>query len=227
MRVVAVIPALDEEACVGDVVSGLVGAAGHVVVVDNGSRDRTAERARQAGAVVVARPERGYGRACLAGVERARSLGAEVLLFLDADGSDDPRDAPKLLAPVVSGEADLVLGVRPSRLIERGAMTGTQRFGNWLAPLAMRLAAGARFSDMPPYKAITLAAFDALGVQDRTYGFTIELLLRAHRRRLRVREIPVACRARRGGHSKVSGTLRGTLGASYKILSTIARYRSV
>lgn len=222
--VIAVVPALDEEAALPEVVRGLVRHAEIVVVVDNGSRDRTAEVARAAGARVVLEPERGYGAACLAGAALARELGAGVLLFADADGSDDPDDAPSLLAPILEGRAQLVLGVRRA---EPGAMTGAQRVGNWLAPRAMRWLAGARYADMPPFKAIARPSFDALDVRDRTYGFTVELMLRAHARRLRVVEVPVRCRVRRGGSSKVSGTLAGSARAAGRILWTIGRHAAV
>jgi len=184
----------------------------------------TGEVARAAGALVVREPRRGYGAACLAGARAARELRADVLLFAAADGSDDPAEAPLLVEPVRAGRADLVLGVRRPETIAPGAMTPAQRFGNWLAPRAMRWSTGARYSDMPPFKAIRRSAFESLGVTDPTYGFTIELLLRAHARHLRVREVPVACRCRTGGQSKVSGTLSGSARAGVKILWTIARH---
>jgi glycosyltransferase involved in cell wall biosynthesis len=220
----AVIPALDEEGSVEPVVRGIRPHVDGVVVADNGSRDATAARAREAGADVVREPERGYGAAMLAGVRRARELGASVLVFLDADGSDDPDDAPRLLGPVLAGEADMVLGVRVPRLAEPGSMTPVQRFGNWFAPVVMRVATGARYRDMSPFKAVRADVFDSLHVGDRGHGFTIELLLKAHAARLRVREVEVACRRRRAGESKVSGTLRGTLRAAGKILWTIVRH---
>jgi glycosyltransferase involved in cell wall biosynthesis len=222
--VIAILPALDEEATVGAVVEALGEHADVVLVVDNGSRDRTAARARDAGAEVVHEPRRGYGAACLAGVARARELGAEVVLFLDADGSDDPREAPRLLAPVLAGEADLALGVRTRATTEPGAMTPAQRFGNWLAPILMRLAVGARYRDMPPFKAIRRDALEQLALRDAGMGYSIELLLEAHRKRLRVVEVEVSCRARRSGTSKVSGTLLGTVRAGLKITSTIAKH---
>jgi glycosyltransferase involved in cell wall biosynthesis len=222
--IVAVIPALDEEACIGDVVRGIAPHVDRVVVADNGSRDRTADRARDAGAVVVREAQRGYGAACLAGIARARALGASIVLLLDADGSDDPSEAPRLIAPITAGHADLVLGVRTRASIAPGAMTPVQRFGNWLAPRAMRLVTGARYHDMPPFKAIRRDALDALALTDRGHGFTIELLLRAHATHLRVREVTVHCRARMGGVSKVSGTLEGSARAAAKILVTIARH---
>ncbi len=223
---VAVIPALDEAGNIASVVAGLLAHVTTVVVVDNGSADRTAEHAASAGADVVREPARGYGAACLAGVARARELGATVVLFCDADGSDDPADAPRLLDPVVRNECDLVLGIRTRDTVDDGAMTPVQRFGNWLAPLLMRAIIGARYSDMPPFKAIRREALDALALDDRGHGFTIQLLLRAHTEELRVVEIPVRCRARASGVSKVSGTVRGSARAAVKIVSTIVRHRS-
>lgn len=224
MTTAALIPALDEQACVGAVVEGIRPHVGHVVVIDNGSRDRTAEVARDAGAEVVSEPKRGYGRACLAGLARARALAADVVLFLDADGSDDPGDARSLLGPVERGEADLALGVRRGDLVEPSAMTPVQRFGNWFGPAMMRLLLRAPFHDMPPFKACSLAALDRLDLRDTGHGFTIELLVKAHAAKLRVVEVDVRCRARRGGQSKVSGTLIGSSRAAVKIVSTIAKH---
>jgi glycosyltransferase involved in cell wall biosynthesis len=224
---VAVIPALDEEGSVGAVVRELRAHVDRVVVVDNGSRDHTAEVAQGAGADVVHEPRRGYGAACLAGVRRAREIGASIVLFLDADGSDDPREAPRLLGPIERGEMDLVLGRRLSRSTEPGAMTPVQRFGNWFAPMLMRVAVGARYHDMPPFKAIRADALERLALSDTGMGYSIQLLLGAHRCRLRVSEVEVTCRARRAGSSKVSGTLRGTLRAALKITSSIVWYAIV
>jgi glycosyltransferase involved in cell wall biosynthesis len=224
---IAVIPALDEEGSVAAVVRELCEHVDRVVVVDNGSRDRTAEVARAAGADVVYQPLRGYGAACLAGVRRARELGARIVLFLDADGSDDPREAPLLLGPIERGEKDLVLGRRVPRSIEPGGMTRVQRFGNWFAPMLMRVAFGARYHDMPAFKAIAADALEALALSDMGMGYSIQLLLGAHRAGLRVAEVEVSCRARRAGVSKVSGTLVGTLRAAIKITSSIAWYAIV
>ena len=227
MIVVAVIPALDEEANIAAVVEGIRPFVDHVVVVDNGSTDATPERAAAAGADVVLEPRRGYGRACHAGLARAKALGVEVVLFMDGDGSDDPTDAPQILGPVRAGTHDVVLGFRDPARREEGSMGTVQRFGNWLAPRLMRLAVGARYRDMPPFKACTASALDRLRLTDQGHGFTIELLLRAHAERLRVAEVPVACRARAGGASKVSGTLRGTVRASLKIVTSIAKHAFV
>lgn len=221
---VAVIPALDEEGAVAATVAGIRAHVDVVVVADNGSRDATRARAEEAGAVVVSEPARGYGAACHAGMRRARELGATVLLFLDADGSEDPSEAPALLGPIERGEAELVLGVRTRASTAHGAMTPPQRFGNWFAPLVMRALCGARYSDMPPYKAIRVEALDRLTLKDRAHGFTIEMLLEAHRVNLRVQEVVVRCRPRVAGESKVSGTLRGSARAGSKILFLVGRY---
>jgi glycosyltransferase involved in cell wall biosynthesis len=225
MRSVAVVmPALDEEDTVGSLVREVSsGAVRWTIVVDNGSRDRTAERAREAGATVVHEPRRGYGSACLAGLAAARARGADTVVLMDADGSDPVERLPDLLAGLDHG-ADLVLGYRDPAAIEPGAMTLAQRAGNRFAVLLMRAVVGARYRDLPPFKAITADALERLGLSDTGYGFTIQLLLRAHEERLAVTEVPVACRRRRGGQSKVSGTVRGTLGAGVKIVSAIARH---
>jgi glycosyltransferase involved in cell wall biosynthesis len=222
--IVAVIPALDEEGNIGDVVRGVLDHADAAIVVDNGSRDRTADVARIAGADVVREPRRGYGAACLAGVRRARELGATIILFTDGDGSDDPSDAPRLLEPVELGDADIALGIRTRESTEPGAMTPVQRFGNWFAPRLMAVTVGARYRDMPPYKAVSVDALDRLALRDAGMGYIIEMLLRAHALGLRVVEIEVACRARRTGASKVSGTIRGTARASVKITTSILRH---
>ncbi|MBI2894881.1 MAG: glycosyltransferase [Deltaproteobacteria bacterium] len=225
MRVVAVVPALDEEGTIGDVVRGLYAAPGvhAVVVADNASRDRTCEAARAAGADVVHEPRRGYGAACLAGIRRARELGASIVLLCDGDGSDDPAEAPRLIAPIRDGMADLVLGVRTRESTEPGAMTWPQKIGNRAVPLLLRATTGARYADLPPYKAIRASTLELLDLEERGGGFTIELLLAAHQARLRVREVEVRCRARRAGTSKVSGNARGALGAAAAILGTIVR----
>jgi glycosyltransferase involved in cell wall biosynthesis len=225
-----VIPALDEERALPGVLAALPRAGEgfrvrRIVVVDNGSRDRTAAVARAAGAVVVAEPRRGYGAACLAGLGHLRAEPAELVAFLDADQSDDPAELPALLAPLVAGRAELVIGSRAPGLREPGALTATQRFGNALATLLLRLLFGARFSDLGPFRAVRREALDRLGMRDRDYGWTVEMQARAARAGLRCVEVPVRCRRRRLGRSKVAGTLRGAIGAGWKILFTIARVR--
>jgi glycosyltransferase involved in cell wall biosynthesis len=223
-KTVAIIPALDEEGSIADVVSDLREHVDAIVVADNGSRDRTGDRARAAGADVVHEPRRGYGAACLAGVARARELGASIVVFLDGDGSDNPHQTPLLVEPVEHGRADLALGVRTPRSTEPGAQQPVQRFGNWLAPALLRLTVGASYRDMPPFKAVSMEALDRLALTDAGMGYIIQMLLRAHQLRLRVVEVEVECRVRRTGKSKVSGTVRGTVRAAVKITSAILRH---
>ena len=200
------------------------GEADLVIVVDNGSTDGTAEVARQAGAVVVAEPRPGSGFACAAGVHAAGERGAEAVVFLDADGSFDPAQIPDLLAPMHAGQADLVLGSRPAGGMEPGAMPPHARFGNWLVAWLMRLLYGLRVSDLGPYRAIRTALLAELEMQEMTYGWPTEMMVKAARRGACVVEVPVRYRVRRGGRSKVSGTVRGTLLATYAILFVTLRY---
>jgi len=232
LSAVIIIPALNEEASVADVVRAIPRApAGarvdRVIVVDNGSTDGTARAARAAGADVVGEPARGYGRACLAGiVEIASGPTPDVVVFLDGDRSDRPEDLPHVLAPIVRGEADLVigsrvLGARAGR-IERGALLPQARVGNWLATKLLHARWGVRFTDLGPFRAIRYADMLRLGMSDPTYGWTVEMQARAARAGLRCAEVPVGYR-RRVGRSKISGTLSGSLRAGAKILLTIGR----
>ncbi len=205
-------------------------ACRRVVVVDNGCRDRTVARAEAAGAVVVAERERGYGAACLTGIAALAARGApDVVLFLDGDGADDPADLPALLAPLAAGRADLVLGSRTmtGARAEPGALLPQQRFGNWLATRLLAGLHGAHHTDLGPYRAIRWAALERLAMRDRGFGWTIEMQIKAAQRGLRVVEVPCAWRRRRGGASKISGTIRGTVGAGWTILSTVVRYSLV
>jgi glycosyltransferase involved in cell wall biosynthesis len=225
----AVIPALDEEAALPGVLAELAATAVRtVVVVDNGSRDRTVERARAGGAVVVAETHRGYGAACLRGIDvcREQSPPADVIVFLDADGSDDPADLERLLAPLRAGAADFVIGSRtlPGAHVERGALSPQARAGNFVATRLIRLLYGARHSDLGPFRAIRVDALARLQMRDLDWGWTAEMQVKAIRRGLRVAEVPVAWRRRRGGRSKISGTLKGIVGAGYKILTTVMRH---
>lgn len=227
-----VMPALDEEATVDAQVRALRAhrafetlALAHlrVIVVDNGSRDRTAEVARAAGAEVVREPRRGYGYACLAGVQAA--VGADVVLLMDADGSDDLDGAARVARVVLAGGADLAMGARRGAGRERGALTPQQRAGNAVGTLALRLIYGARVSDIAPVRAIRREALLALDPREMAYGWSTEMLAKAARAGLRIVELPVAAHVRAGGTSKVAGTLRGSLGASIHILRTLWRYR--
>jgi glycosyltransferase involved in cell wall biosynthesis len=224
-----VLPALNEEAAVGPQVTALLAHAGlrqigvrRVIVVDNGSSDRTAQVAAAAGAEVVREPRRGYGAACLAGV-RATDPG-DIVLLMDADGSDDPTGAAHVAALVVRGAADLALGSRVRGHVERGALTPQQRAGNALAALLLRSLAGLRVSDLGPVRAIRREALLALDMRELTYGWSTEMLLKAGRAGYRVSEVPVDYHRRTGGRSKVAGTVLGTLRASRSILATIGRY---
>jgi hypothetical protein len=220
-RVVVIIPALDEEQAIGDVVRDLVPLVSQVIVVDNGSRDRTAERAREAGAMVVSEPRRGYGQACLAGIAAAGDAG--VLAFVDGDRSDDPRQLVQVLAPILENRADLVIGSRSLGRRAPGAQPWHAIAGTRLCVGLMNLLAGSRASDLGPFRALSAAALRQLAMADRNYGWTVEMQVKAARAGLHVVEVPVDYRPR-VGKSKVSGTLRGTFGAGTKIIATILRY---
>jgi glycosyltransferase involved in cell wall biosynthesis len=221
-QVVAIIPALDEEETIGEVVRALPSVVTETIVVDNGSRDATAQRARDAGARVVAEPRRGYGQACLTGIAAAAS--ADVILFLDGDGSDDPAQAGEVLAPVLAGRADLVIGSRRLGSREPGSHPWHAVLGTRLCVGLLNLLSGSRASDLGPFRAVSAEALRRLAMRDRDYGWTVEMQVKAAQLRLRVVEVPVAHRQRRGGRSKVSGTLRGTVGAGTKIIATILRH---
>jgi glycosyltransferase involved in cell wall biosynthesis len=222
MVVDVIIPALDEEEAIGAVIRAVPGAVRQVVVADNGSSDATAAVASAAGAVVVSEPERGYGAACLAALAHLAADPPEVVVFLDGDGSDDPTELDELLAPLTEG-AQLVIGSRTRGRSEPGSLTAPQRVGNALACRWIRWVYGERFSDLGPFRAIRWSALDALGMQDRNWGWTVEMQLAAARQKLRCAEVPVRYRNRRGGRSKVSGTIRGSVSAGAKILWLLAR----
>ena len=192
--------------------------------MDNGSCDGTAEAARRAGASLVHEPRAGYGYACAAGVGTALQESAEALVFLDGDGSFDPGQIPDLLAPIEADQADLVLGSRPAGGMEPGAMPLHARFGNWLVARLMRLLYGLRLTDLGPYRAIRSNLMEHLEMREMTYGWPTEMIVKAARCDARVVEVPVRYRIRRGGRSKVSGTVRGTLLATRAILLVTLRY---
>lgn len=221
LRVGVVIPARDEAPALPRVLPLLPPWLAQVVVVDNGSRDATAEVARGLGAQVVAEPRRGYGQACLTGIA-ALAPDVDTVLFMDADAADRPEDIPALLAPITAGEAQLVIGSRVRGALERGALTPQQRMGNALACALMRRIWGGRFTDLGPFRAITRAALTKLAMQDRSWGWTVEMQVRALRLGLPVAEVPVGYR-RRVGVSKISGTLMGSVRAGTCILYVIGR----
>jgi glycosyltransferase involved in cell wall biosynthesis len=223
VRVSAVIPALDEEETIAEVVRSIpADLVSEVVVVDNGSTDATAARALDAGARVVREPRRGYGRACRAGVS-AVSPEADTIVFLDGDGSDAAEAIGLLLAPIAAGTHDFVIGSRVRGEREPGSMNAAQIVAGRLAGACLELLYGVRFTDMCPLRAIRRDALAALGLREETYGWNLEMQMRAARRGLRILEVPVPHRRRRGGRSKVSGQVVATGRAGVRILSTLAR----
>lgn len=222
--VAVIIPALNEEEPIADVVRACLaaGEAAEVIVVDNGSTDRTAERAAAAGARVVRQPVPGYGRACAAGVA-ALPADCDLVVFLDGDGSDCPELMGQLLAPIRAGERDFVIGSRTRGKREPGSMNFQQVFAGYAAGFLIRLRHGVTFTDMCPFRAIRREALHRLGMRDETYGWNLEMQMRACQFGLRILEIPVAHRCRAGGESKVSGTLRGTFVAGWRIFWTFLR----
>ncbi len=215
-----IIPALNEEAVIGDVVNSIKDQVSLVIVVDNGSTDETARTAQQAGALVVSSPVAGYGRACLDGVAAAGPC--DILVFMDGDGADDPADLPVLLAPILDGTTDMVIGSRLSGKVDDGALTLSQRFGNSLACFLMRIFWQGQFTDLGPFRAITRKAYDRLEMKAPTFGWTVEMQVRALKRGLSCAEIPVHYR-NRIGVSKISGTIKGVVLAGAYILGTIGR----
>ena len=218
-----VIPCLNEEEPIAGVVTEVLAqGADEVIVVDNGSTDATAERAAAAGARVVSEPRRGYGRACAAGLPAVRD-DAEIVCYLDGDGSDVPAFLAAVVSPVAAGQADFVMGSRLRGKREAGSMTPQQLVAGHLAGVLMRLVYGVRFTDMSPFRAMRVTQLRALGMTEATYGWNLEMQMRAAAAGLRVLEVPVDHRCRRGGVSKVSGNLTAGLSAAGKITTTFLR----
>jgi glycosyltransferase involved in cell wall biosynthesis len=222
-----VIPALNEEEPIADVVRECLATKipTEIIVVDNGSSDRTAARAREAGAKVVGEPRHGYGRACLAGI-RTLSLGCDIVVFLDGDGSDCPEFMTQLVGSIAAGTHDFVIGSRTRGKRESGSMNFQQIFAGRLAGWLMSILYGVRYTDMCPFRAIRRDALEKLSMKEETYGWNLEMQMKAARVGLRILEVPVNHRRRSGGVSKVSGTLRGTFIAGARIIATFLRIAS-
>lgn len=219
-RVAVIIPAFNEAGAIGKVIGNIPDWVDAIVVADNNSTDGTAAIAAGLGAIVVHEHEAGYGAACLKGIAAAR--GHQIMVFMDGDYADRGDEMHRLVEPITAGEADLVIGSRTLGQAERGALTPQQRWGNWLACALIRLFWGVRYTDLGPYRAISASALHAIMMQDRAFGWTVEMQLKAILFNLRTIEVPVSYH-KRIGVSKISGTVRGTVLAGRAILGTIFR----
>lgn len=220
-----IIPAFNEEEAIANVVRDVPSLVSEIIVVDNGSVDNTALNAENAGATVLSEMNKGYGYACLKGMDyiAEQEKLPEIIVFLDGDYSDYPEELEKIIAPIQEENMDMVIGARTGAYREKGAMTPQQVFGNWLATRLMRLFFSATFTDLGPFRAMKYEKLLALKMEDKTYGWTVEMQLKVLKQKMTYTEVPVTYR-NRIGVSKVSGTLKGTLMAGYKILSWIFRY---
>lgn len=225
MRVGVVIPAFNEEESLPLVLRAIPSAeVDRVIVVDNASTDRTAQVARAGGAIVVREPRPGYGSACLAGIAwLGENDPPDTVVFLDGDYSDHPEELPTLVEPIRTGSAQMVIGSRVLGERERGALLPQARAGNWVACGMIRWLYGYRYTDLGPFRAITWSALESLAMRDTNFGWTAEMQVKALRKGLAVTEVPVSYR-KRVGVSKITGTVRGTILAGYKILATVLRY---
>jgi glycosyltransferase involved in cell wall biosynthesis len=223
-RITAVIPVLDEEGAIGPVLAAMPSEwIDEVIVVDGGSRDGTVAVASAAGATVLGETKRGYGRACAAGAAAADDSGAEILVFLDGDGGDRPEEIPNLVQPILDGKSDFVIGSRTRGVREAGSMGAHQAFAGRLIGWAIGFLYGVRYTDMCAFRAIGSETLNRLGMREMTYGWNLEMQMRAARAGLRILEVPVPHGRRLAGRSKVAGTFRGTLNAGCRILATFAR----
>lgn len=220
-----IIPAFNEEKSIGKVIGDIPKIVRHIIVCSNASTDRTVEVAETHGAIVVKEPLRGYGNACLKALAYIEQLEIKpmIVVFLDGDYSDYPEELTELVAPIVKNNFDLVIGSRDLGAKENGAMLPQQIFGNWLATRLIKLLFGYTFTDLGPFRAVTYSALQKINMVDKNYGWTVEMQVKAAKLKLRCTEIPVRYR-KRIGQSKISGTIKGTISAGYKIILTIFRY---
>lgn len=229
MKTVVLMPVLNEAGNIAKVIADIPAPVNaQVIVIDNGSTDTTPDVARAAGATVLHEPQRGYGSACLKGLNYLSQLPPEqqpdVVVFIDGDYSDYPEEMPLLLQPIAAGQADLVIGSRVLGNRQPGALTPQQRFGNCLATRLLYYMYGANFTDLGPFRAIRWQALQALNMQDTNFGWTVEMQLKAAKQGLTSAEVPVSYRRRASGKSKISGTLKGTFKAGYIILHTLYKH---
>jgi len=220
-----IIPAYNEEASIGKVIAEIPEIVSEIIVVDNNSSDTTSEVAKKAGATVLFQPKAGYGNACLKGMEyiSKEKTKPDIVVFLDGDYSDYPSEMPKIVAPILENNIDFVVGARAKELREAGSMTFPQRFGNQLATKLMKLFFNSEFTDLGPFRAIKYEKLLALNMEDKTYGWTVEMQLKVLKKKFTYVEVPVNYK-NRIGVSKVSGTVKGAIFAGIKILSWIFKY---
>ena len=224
-KIAIIIPALNEEEALHQLLAELpIDFAQWVIVVDNGSTDATASVARSMGAIVASEPVRGYGRACLKGFKTACSLGAEIVIFMDGDGSDDPADLPAMLKPISAGQADFVIGSRVSKRAERGSVPPQARLGNWLVSRLIHILYGTHLHDIGSFRALRCSMLDSLGMREMTFGWPVEMVIKAAQAHYRIVELPIHYRRRSHGRSKVAGTIPGSIKTAYYMLSTTLRY---
>ena len=220
-----IIPAYNEQDSIANVIKDIPAIVDEIIVINNNSTDNTLNNAKQAGATVLTESQKGYGYACLKGMDyiSKQKVKPDIVVFLDGDYSDYPEELTKLIKPILDDNIDFVIGARVKKLREVGSMTPQQVFGNWLATFLMKLFFGAKFTDLGPFRAITYDKLLALKMEDKTYGWTVEMQLKALKQKLSYIEIPVNYR-NRIGTSKVSGTVKGSVMAGIKILTWIFKY---
>ncbi|MCT4559895.1 MAG: glycosyltransferase family 2 protein [Crocinitomicaceae bacterium] len=223
-KIVVVIPAFNEEKSIAKVIADIPKDwVSDTIVVNNNSTDRTEQVAHEAGAIVLSEKRKGYGWACLTGIAKAEELKAEIIVFMDGDYSDYPQELPLVVGPILDQDMDMVIGSRALGKKEKGSLTPQQVFGNWLATQLIRLFYSAKFTDLGPFRAMKMSSLMALNMQDKTYGWTIEMQIKAVKHKMKFTEVAVNYK-KRIGVSKVSGTVKGTILAGIKIISAVFKY---